>query len=91
MNARLLETERLRIILATIAINVVAVSLLALAPWSDWRTGLGLNIIDNVLLIGTAENFWWSARAGTGRPDLLAVLNALRAARSSGSLTDFRA
>ena len=54
MNARLLETERLRIILATIAINVVAVSLLALAPWSDWRTGLGLNIIDNVLLIGFA-------------------------------------
>ena len=54
MNARLLETERLRIILATIVINVVAVSLLALAPWSDWRTGLGLNIIDNVLLIGFA-------------------------------------
>ena len=54
MNARLLETERLRIILATIVINVVAVSLLALAPWSDWRTGLGLNIVDNVLLIGFA-------------------------------------
>ena len=54
MNARLLETERLRIILATIGINVVAVSLLALAPWSDWRTGLGLNIVDNVLLIGFA-------------------------------------
>jgi hypothetical protein len=54
MNARSLETERLRIVLATIVINVVAVSLLAFAPWSDWRTGLMLNAIDNALLIGFA-------------------------------------
>jgi hypothetical protein len=34
-----LERGRLRIVVATVVINVVAVSLLTLAPWSDWRTG----------------------------------------------------
>ena len=38
--------------MATIAINVVAVALLSLAPWSDWKTGVALNIIDNSLLAG---------------------------------------
>lgn len=47
-----LERDRLRIVLATIVVNVVAVSLLAVAPWSDWRTGLALNLLDNCLLIG---------------------------------------
>jgi hypothetical protein len=49
-------TERglLRVVLATVAINVIAVSLLALAPWSDWRTGATLNLIDNCLLVGFA-------------------------------------
>ena len=46
-----LESARLRVVLATVVINVVAVSLLAFAPWSDWRTGLGLNLVDNVLLV----------------------------------------
>jgi hypothetical protein len=54
MNRASLESERLRIVLATIVINIVAVSLLALAPWSDWRTGLALNVIDNALLVGFA-------------------------------------
>ncbi|MDB6139436.1 MAG: hypothetical protein JWO94_2508 [Verrucomicrobiaceae bacterium] len=49
-----LEKGRLRIVLATIAINIAAVALLTLVPWSDWRTGLGLNVIDNALLIGFA-------------------------------------
>src|SRR5205823_11649274 len=49
-----LERGRLWIVLATIAINIVAVSLLTLAPWSDWRTGAALNIVDNCLLIGFA-------------------------------------
>jgi hypothetical protein len=52
------ETDRLRIVLATIVINIVGVSLLAFAPWSDWRTGLALNAIDNALLIG----FAWKKR-----------------------------
>ena len=47
-----LERGRLCIVIATIVINVVAVSLLALAPWSDWRTGAALNVIDNCLLVG---------------------------------------
>ncbi len=47
-----LERGRLGVVLATIVINVVAVSLLAFAPWSDWRTGAALNVIDNCLLVG---------------------------------------
>ena len=46
-----LERGRLLIVIATIVINIVAVSLLALAPWSDWRTGAALNFVDNCLLI----------------------------------------
>jgi hypothetical protein len=49
--ARPLEPARLWVILATVAINVAAVSFLTLAPWSDWRTGLALNLFDNWLLI----------------------------------------
>jgi hypothetical protein len=49
-----LECERLCIVIATIAINVVTVSLLTFAPWSDWRTGAALNVIDNCLLVGFA-------------------------------------
>lgn len=47
-----LERGRLRVVLATIVINLVAVSLLGFAPWSDWRTGLALNLLDNCLLVG---------------------------------------
>ena len=54
MPAGSIETERLRVVLVTIVINVVAVSLLAFAPWSDWRTGLALNVIDNLFLVGFA-------------------------------------
>jgi hypothetical protein len=49
-----LERERLLIVIATIVINVVAVSLLTFVPWSDWRTGAALNFVDNCLLIGFA-------------------------------------
>src|SRR5438094_5854072 len=49
-----LERERLCVVIATIVINVVAVSLLTFAPWSDWRTGAALNIVDNCLLVGFA-------------------------------------
>src|SRR5262245_11478279 len=46
-----LETPRLCIVGATIIINIVAVALLTFAPWSDWRTGLALNLFDNALLL----------------------------------------
>ena len=49
-----LECERLCIVIATIVINVVAVSLLTFASWSDWRTGVALNVVDNCLLVGFA-------------------------------------
>ena len=39
-------------VIATIVINVIAVSLLTFAPWSDWRTGAALNLVDNCLLVG---------------------------------------
>jgi Domain of unknown function (DUF6989) len=47
-----LERGRLCVVSATIVINVVAVSLLTFAPWSDWRTGTALNVVDNCLLVG---------------------------------------
>jgi hypothetical protein len=49
-----LERGRLGVVLATIVINIVAVLLLTFAPWSDWRTGAALNIVDNCLLVGFA-------------------------------------
>jgi hypothetical protein len=49
-----LERDRLCLVIATIVINVTAVSLLTLVPWSDWRTGAALNIVDNCLLVGFA-------------------------------------
>ncbi len=50
----LLERDRLRVVIATILINVIAVSLLTFVPWSDWRTGTALNFVDNCLLVGFA-------------------------------------
>jgi hypothetical protein len=47
-----LERGRLCVVIATVVINVVAVSLLTFAPWSDWRTGSALNVVDNLLLVG---------------------------------------
>src|SRR4051812_36934454 len=46
------ERARLVIILTTIAISIAGVILFSLVPWSDWRTGLLLNIIENTILIG---------------------------------------
>jgi hypothetical protein len=46
-----LESARLRVVLATIVLNVIAVLLFAMVPWSNWRTGLALNILDNIILI----------------------------------------
>src|SRR6266566_7972302 len=47
-----LERGRLCVVIATIVINVIAVSPLTFAPWSDWRTGAALNVVDNCLLVG---------------------------------------
>lgn len=49
---RQLERERLIVILATVGINVLVVSLLTFVPSSNWRMGLALNLIDNLILIG---------------------------------------
>jgi hypothetical protein len=47
-----LERGRLRLILTTIAINILVVALLTSAPWSDGRTAVGLNLIDNTMILG---------------------------------------
>ncbi|MGC1321324.1 MAG: hypothetical protein WA849_04015 [Candidatus Udaeobacter sp.] len=43
---------RLCVVIATIGINVIAVSLLTFAPWLGWRTGAALSVVDNCLLVG---------------------------------------
>ncbi len=48
---QMLERARLRVVLLTIGINIAVVSLLMFAPWSNWRTGLGLNCLDNAILL----------------------------------------
>jgi len=50
---------------------------------------------DDVLLVSTGDNFWWNARAGKGRADLLAVLKDLEGRRflapAGDRLTDYEA
>jgi len=46
------DQGRLYIVVVTIVINIVAVALLTFAPWSDWKTGVALNLVDNLLLLG---------------------------------------
>jgi hypothetical protein len=49
-----LERARLAVVCLTIAINILAVALLVLVPSSNWRTGLALNLFDNLLLAAFA-------------------------------------
>jgi hypothetical protein len=49
---------RLLVVLATVALNVVTVALLTLAPWSNWRSAIALNLLDNALL------FWFIRTRG---------------------------
>jgi hypothetical protein len=51
------EPARLWAVLATITFNVIGVALLTLAPWSNWRTGLAMNIVDQAILLGVALRF----------------------------------
>lgn len=43
--------NRLRIVVTTIALNVITVGLLTCVTWSDWKTGIALNLVDNTLLL----------------------------------------
>jgi hypothetical protein len=45
------ERARLAVILTTIAISIGGVIAFSFAPWSDWRTGLLLNFIENSILV----------------------------------------
>ncbi len=46
-----LAHRRLFLIIATIVFNIVAVGLLTFVSWSDWKTGVALNFIDNAILL----------------------------------------
>jgi hypothetical protein len=46
-----LDGDRLIAVLATVGLNVLVVGLLVFVPTSNWRTGLALNLIDNLILI----------------------------------------
>ena len=48
------DRERLYVVLATVFINVLAVFAFAFVPWSNWRTAVGLNLVDNAILVGYA-------------------------------------
>jgi len=52
-----LVQERLVAVAATIGLNIFAVALLIFAPWSDWKTGLALNLVDNALLLGYVATY----------------------------------
>ena len=43
--------SRFFVVTATMAINVLTVALLTFAPWSDWKTGVALNLVDHLLLL----------------------------------------
>lgn len=47
-----LEKERLWLILLTVFVNIGSVLYLSTVSWSDWRSGMLLNWIDNLLIIG---------------------------------------
>jgi VWFA-related protein len=55
----------------------------------------GTRPTDDILLVSTGDNFWWNARAGTGRGDLLSVLKGLEGRRflapAGDRLTDYEA
>ncbi len=47
------ERARLTVVLTTVAISVGGVVVLfSLVPWSDWRAGLLLNLVENAILVG---------------------------------------
>ncbi len=48
------NNERLKIVVFTIFLNILAVIIFANVPWSDWRTGMVLNLFDNLILIAYA-------------------------------------
>jgi hypothetical protein len=46
-----LERQRLTVVFITIILNVASVLLFSHFPWSDWRTGAALVVVDNLLLL----------------------------------------
>jgi hypothetical protein len=49
-----LERARLRVILLTIAIAVISVVIFSFLPWSNWRTAVALNLVNNTIVIAHA-------------------------------------
>src|ERR1700722_16972139 len=55
-----LDRVRMTVVLATVAISIVGVTLLVWAPWSNWRSAVMLNGIENLILV----SFVWRKRDG---------------------------
>jgi hypothetical protein len=45
------ERARLVVVLTTIGISISGMTLFSLVPWSDWRTAIALNAVENTILI----------------------------------------
>lgn len=51
VNSAVLNQARLYVALSTIVLNVGAVLIFANLPWSDWKTGMALNLLNNAIFI----------------------------------------
>src|SRR4051812_25542427 len=54
------DRARLAVVLTTVAISVGGFVLFSTVPWSDWRTGLLLNLVENAILV--AFSIWYKDR-----------------------------
>jgi hypothetical protein len=81
-----LETPRLKIVGTTIVFNVIAVALLTLAPGSDWKTGLALNVFDNFLLL---LFMWWRQDSFLARLMIFGVAVGFSELAADAWLVDF--
>ena len=60
------DPNRLKVILLTVLINITAVIFFSTTNWSDWKTGLFLNLVDNGILL-----FYWYKTRDPLMPHLL--------------------
>jgi hypothetical protein len=60
LELRKLDGQRLWVVLGTVAISIAGVTLLVWAPWSNWRSAVMLNGIENLIVLA----FVWRRRDG---------------------------
>ena len=52
------KNSRPSAVVGTVLLNIMAVALLTFFHGSNWRTGLALNLLDNVILMGICGGLW---------------------------------